>query len=85
MSLCSRPSFCPRMLAFMLRAFNENVIYRLFAFSGLCLLLGGVCADATARLALGAVVLAAILSQAINIAINVVGSVQAAAAPPSRL
>ncbi|MEO5806643.1 hypothetical protein [Devosia sp.] len=60
-----------RVLSFMSRAFNENVIYRLFVFSGLVLLLAQFWRGRDGQLALGAVLAAAILAQSINIAINI--------------
>jgi len=61
-----------RLAGFMLRAFNENVIYRLFVFPALAL----AAHRALGRKAISPVILigAMIAAQLINIAINVVGT-----------
>jgi hypothetical protein len=61
-----------RLAGFMLRAFNENVLYRLFLFSSLALLLGRVWPDSDGRPAPGAMWLAMILAQTVNIGTNIV-------------
>lgn len=66
-----------RLLIFMLRAWNENIIYRLFVMSTLSWLLGLVWKADTGRAAAGAFLLAAILAQVINIYINVVSQASA--------
>jgi len=61
-----------RLAYFMLRAFNENVFYRLFLFSALAWLFGTVWRDASQRPAVAAIWGAMIVAQITNIAINVV-------------
>jgi hypothetical protein len=61
----------PRILAFMLRAWNENIIYRLFAMSALAWVVGLVWRADEGRPAAGAFVAAAVLAQVANIYLNV--------------
>ncbi|MGE9007779.1 hypothetical protein ACO2JO_04295 [Leptospira interrogans] len=58
-----------RMTYFMLRAFNENVIYRLFVFSGLLYLI--LLARGPKRMTPSLIVAAMVVSQLVNIGINV--------------
>src|SRR5579875_191742 len=60
-----------RMALYMLRAFNENIIYRLFLGSVLALLIGQVWRRVDGRPADGAMWLAFGLSQALNVWANV--------------
>ena len=69
-----------RLQYFMLRAFNENVIYRLWLFSALVWLAGRL--RGVAPLPGAAVVLAMVASQMVNIGSNVVAL---ASTPPSPL
>jgi hypothetical protein len=59
-----------RLLSFMMRAWNENIIYRLTMMSALAWLVGFLWKNGD-RPAAGAFVLAAVLAQVINISINV--------------
>ncbi len=61
-----------RLATFMFRAFNENVLYRLFLFSCLAFVLGRIWSDADGNPSSGAIWLAMILAQTINIVANVV-------------
>jgi hypothetical protein len=61
-----------RLSYFMLRAFNENVFYRLFLFSSFAWLFGSLWRDGTGRPRAAAIWLAMIAAQAVNIGINVV-------------
>ena len=72
-----------RIAAFMMRAFNENILYRLFLGSGLAWALGRVWRDASGRPAEPAFWCAFALSQALNVWINV--SSQAPVSPLSLL
>ena len=63
-----------RLLYFMLRAFNENIIYRLFVLSGLVWIIGMVWHEPDLRPANGAFWTAIVLAQVINISINVVAA-----------
>ena len=63
-----------RLLYFMLRAFNENIIYRLFAMSSLVWIVGLFWHDANQRPATGAFWAGIVLAQVINISINVVAT-----------
>jgi len=60
-----------RLLYFMPRAFNENIIYRLFLMSALAWLFGFIWRSENGKPAAAALWLAIVLSQVINIAINV--------------
>src|SRR5207247_1883409 len=60
-----------RLAYFMLRAFNESILYRLFLSSVLVWALGRFWRDRSGHPANGAYWLGMILAQAINIAINV--------------
>jgi len=60
-----------RMTAFMLRAFNENILYRLFLGSLLIWLIGLVWKRPDGRPATGAFLAGFALSQALNVWINV--------------
>jgi hypothetical protein len=62
----------PRLLYFMLRTWNENIIYRLFMMSGLSWLIGFVWKTGDGRPAAGAFIAAAFLAQVINLCINVI-------------
>ena len=64
----------PRLLYFMLRAFNENVIYRLFVMSTLVWIIGALWHDAHHRPTNGAFWTGIVLAQLINISINVVAT-----------
>jgi hypothetical protein len=78
-----RPELSPAFLAFMkapvawriatlaTRAFNENIIYRLFLGTALVWSVGILWKDATGRPAAGACIVGFTLSQTINIWINV--------------
>jgi hypothetical protein len=59
-----------RLSYFMLRAFNENVIYRLFVFSGLMYLLSRL--NGSRDLAPAWIASAMVVAQVINIGLNVV-------------
>jgi hypothetical protein len=72
----------PRLLSFMLRAWNENIIYRLFMMSGLSWLFGVVWKAGDGRPAAGAFIAAAFLAQVINISINVTFQLPAPVTPP---
>jgi hypothetical protein len=61
-----------RLEYFMLRAFNENVLYRLFLFSVLARALGTVWRGPDGRPATPALWVAMVSAQIVNIAINVV-------------
>lgn len=63
-----------RLLYFMLRAFNENIIYRLFVMSTLVWILGMFWHEPDLRPASGAFWIAIVLAQVINISINVVAT-----------
>jgi len=67
--IIGRPLF-GRYIYFMTRAFNENVIYRLFAFSGLVMLVS--VAASGRKLPFAIVVLLMIVAQVVNIGANVV-------------
>jgi hypothetical protein len=67
-----------RLQYFMLRAFNENVIYRLFGFSLLAWLLQRLLAGKVPSQLI--LLIAMVASQAINIGFNVLGTAQH---PPS--
>ena len=60
-----------RTTAFMMRAFNENILYRLFLGSTLAWVLGRVWRDVCGRPAAGAFWCAFALSQALNVWVNV--------------
>jgi hypothetical protein len=61
----------PRLLGFMMRAWNENIIYRLTVMSGLSWLIGFLWRSDGVRPAAGPLILAAIIAQVINISMNV--------------
>lgn len=63
-----------RYLYFMLRAFNENVIYRLFVMSTLIWIIGAWWHDRDQRPTNGAFWAGIVLAQVINISINVVAT-----------
>jgi hypothetical protein len=71
----------PRLLYFMLRAFTENVIYRLFLMSLLVSLLGSVWRRSDGEPANGAYWTAMTLAQIANITINVVALMPAPITP----
>lgn len=60
-----------RLLYFMLRAFNENLIYRLFVFSSLCYLISRITGVNARRVHPGLIWCAMVAAQMLNIAINV--------------
>lgn len=66
-----RAPLCLRLLYFMPRAFNENILYRLFLMSALAWLFGLVWRRENGEPAQAALWAAIVLSQVINIAINV--------------
>ncbi|HVJ54692.1 MAG TPA: hypothetical protein VM689_19690 [Aliidongia sp.] len=74
-----------RLVAFMLRAFAENVMYRLFLFSCLAYLFGRLWPRAGGLPGPWALSAAMILSQTVNIAINVVAASPGGMAPPALL
>jgi hypothetical protein len=65
-------SLSRRLAAFMLRAFNENVFYRLFLFSVLTWILSRLWHDASGRPKATVLWAAAIAAQMVNVGINVV-------------
>jgi len=65
-----------RMLYYMLRAFNENVLYRLFAFSTL----GYVLAQMSKRRAISFVI-SMVVVQVVNVGINIVPTASAPVTP----
>ncbi len=67
-----------RVLAFMVRAFDENILYRLFLSSVLIWLLGLVWKRPDGRPAIGAFVVGFLIAQAANAAINMIPTTGAA-------
>jgi hypothetical protein len=70
-----------RLVVFMLRAWNENIIYRLFAMSVFSWLFGLVWKNGDGRPTPGAFAAAAILAQTINIYVNVTSQLAAPVTP----
>jgi hypothetical protein len=64
-------SLTRRLIYFMLRAFNENVIYRLFVFSTLVLLISRISGKRVASLPPASIWFAMIAAQVLNIGMNV--------------
>jgi hypothetical protein len=71
LAFISNASLPDRLLYFMLRAFNESILYRLFLSTALAWALGLIWRGRDGRPANGAYWVAIVVAQAVNIAINV--------------